>query len=197
MPSTDIVILADVSTQGRSPQQVEAQLRQKIHGFCAQVAARFGERGLRVKKATIFTADPGKCAITVQLADAAWALAVQGLLAELWNQIAWVDASDDSDAARFERLVEELVDLGCSTHRSECGFSYYWLSGDATTKHPRVCEIGRELYQLGGRRLGKMQEAAERVSAAIGAGALGDLSWHWHETGLEEWRQQRGECWLA
>ena len=123
-------------------------------------------------------------------------------LGKLWNSVAWVDAGDDSAAARFERLVEELVDLGCSTHRSERGSSYFWLPGDAPTKHPRtkhprVKEIGRELYQMDGRKLGKMREAAERVSAAIGAGAVADLSWHWHEIGLEEWQQQRGECWLA
>lgn len=118
-------------------------------------------------------------------------------MAELWNSLAWIDANDNSDAARFERLVEELVDLGCFTHRLERGSSYFWLPGDAPTKHPRVSEIGRELYQMGGRKLGKMQEAAERVSAAFVAGAVSDLSWHWHEIGLEEWRQQRGECWLA
>ena len=71
MPNTDIVMLVDISTQGRSAQQVEAQLRQKILGFCVRAAARFGERGLRVKRATIFTAESGMCALTVQLADAA------------------------------------------------------------------------------------------------------------------------------
>jgi len=35
MPATDIVIFADISVEGRSPQQVEAKLRQKIQGFSA------------------------------------------------------------------------------------------------------------------------------------------------------------------
>jgi len=42
-----------------------------------------------------------------------------------------------------------------------------------------------------------MREAADRVSLALGPGAANDLSHHWHEIGLEEWKQGKGECWLA
>jgi hypothetical protein len=197
MPAVDIVIVADISVEGRSPQQVEAQLRQKIQGFRAEAHARFGAEGLVIKKATILMAEPGKCILAAELAKPDRALEVQRLLAELWNEMVWYEAGEGSHAPRFERLVEELVDLGCSTHRPEGGSGFYWLPGEPARKQPRAIEIGKELYQMGGRKLVKMREAAERVSAALGARAVTDLSWHWHEIGLDEWRQHKGECWLA
>jgi hypothetical protein len=197
VPATDIVILADIPVEGRSPQQVDAQLRQKIHGFCTEVSTRLAAQGLTIKKATILTAEPGKCSLTIGLANPERTLEAQRLLVDLWNSKAWTDAVEENDAVRFERLVEELVDLGCSTYSMHGGPSYYWVPGDEPQKHPRAIEIGEELYRMGGRSLGKMREAAGRVSAALGASASNDLSWHWHEIGLDEWRQHNGECWMA
>ncbi len=65
------------------------------------------------------------------------------------------------------------------------------------TKHPRIIEIGEQLYKLGGNKLGIMLGASNRVNHAFGSTAVRDLAWHWHDFGLEEWEQGKGECWLA
>lgn len=50
---------------------------------------------------------------------------------------------------------------------------------------------------MGNRKLEMMREACERVSSAKGPVAAEDLSMHWHEIGLQDLKEGKGECWLA
>lgn len=198
MSKTDIAMIADIRTEERTREQIDAQLRQKISGFHKEASRRYKPLGYNLKRVEVLKQDAGKCVIVTDLMEPAEALRLQGFLTELWNQIAWPDASSPSGPyAAFELLVEELVDLGCSTYRHDGGPSNFWLPGEGARKNPRVVEIGRELYELGNKGLEKMREAADRVEFALGPGAANDLSHHWHEIGLEEWKQGKGECWLA
>jgi len=198
MSKTDIAMIVDIRTEGRTRQQIDAQLRQKISGFHKEASRRYKPLGYNLRRVEVFEKDPGKCIIITDTVESEEALRLQELLTELWNQIAWPDASNPSAPyAAFELLVEELVDIGCSTYRHDGGPSNFWLPADGAIKNPRVVEIGRQLYELGNKRLEKMREAADRVSLALGPGAANDLSHHWHEIGLEEWKQGKGECWLA
>ncbi len=198
MSTTDIAMIADIPTEGRTREQIEAQLRQKINGFHKEALRRYKSLGYSLKKAKVLEKEPGMCVLTTEVVESADAMKLQELMTELWNQVARPDESDPlGPFPIFEQLVEELVDIGCSTYHYDGGPCNFWLPGDGAQKNPRVIEIGRELYRLGNNTLEKMREAAERVSIALGAGAANDLSHHWHKVGLEESKGAQGEYWLA
>ncbi len=198
MGKTDIALIADISTEGRTREQIDAQLRQKIYGFDKEALRRYKPLGYSLREAQVFEKEPGKCILTTEPVESADALKLQEALGELLSKITWPKECDPSEPfAIFEQLVEELVDIGCSTYHYAGGPSNFWLPKDGAKKNPRVVEIGRELYRLGNKMLEKMREAADRVSSALGPVATDDLSHHWHEIGLEQYQQEQGECWLA
>jgi hypothetical protein len=193
---TDLAMMADIQTQGRTREQIEAQLRQKIEGFNREAMQRYGDLGFNLKEVRVLAKESGKCIIITDPLDSENVLKLQELLPALWNEIAWPEAGEAQPFAVFERLVEELVDIGCSTRR-EKGPSYFWMPGEEVKKNPRVIEIGRELYYMGDKTLHMMRRAALRIAVALGVGAANDLSHHWHEIGLEEWRKGEGDFWAA
>lgn len=186
MPKTDIMMILDIPTKGRTREQIKAQLQQKIKGFHEEATRRYKSLGYSLKVVDVFEKEPDKRILITDLVDPLDALKLQEALVELWNKIARPDeCKNEEPSAIFERLVEELVDI--------C-YKGVWLQEG---KNPRVVEIGRELYLLANMKIVKMREAAGRVSYVFGACVAEDLSHHWHEIGLKEWQFGKGEFWMA
>jgi len=198
MSKTSINIIADISVEGRTPLQIEAQLKNKINGFNREALRRHESSGYKLKEAQVFAKDPGKCMLITEPVDSEVIMELQKILPALWNEVAYShEYASTNPFAMFEFLVEQLIDIGCLSYNSGHESYSFWLPGETSRKNPRVIEIGQQLYQLGNNTIGKMQEAARRVSTVLGANAANDLSHHWHEIGLKEWQQGKGECWLA
>jgi len=199
MKRIEVQILVDIQIKNRSPEQIKAQFEQKLFAFHHMVKAKLNTEGFSIRKASQKINEPEKCIITCELIgiDEKLVTDLQNQLLSFWKEIAWPDKSTDPHNAEIEYLIEELVDIGCSTHRKKPGERFFWLDNPNPTKHPRIIEIGEQLYRLGGNKLDIMRGASNRVNHAFGSFAVHDLSWHWHEIGLEEWKQGKGECWLA
>jgi len=95
---------------------------------------------------------------------------------------------------QFIRLIEELIKIGNSSKQTEGGLSFFWTKNDK--KNPRVIEIGKIIYKLGGNRIAMMQEAARLTVLNLNGGEM-DLAAHWHLIGEKEWKNGTGECWMA
>lgn len=135
MPKTDISIIADIRTEGRTKQQIDAQLRQKINGFHKKVS----RLGHNLKKVDVFENDAGKCVIVIDSVEAEEILEAGKVFGGLWKQVAWPEAGQALNSnASFELLVEELVDIACSTYRHNGGPSHFWLpvEGDGRKESP-------------------------------------------------------------
>jgi len=101
----------------------------------------------------------------------------------------------------YENLVSELIEIGKSTKTFNEGDTYFFRSrgegvGPGDNWDFRTREIGEELYKKGGFKIQLMQEAHIGVVKALGPVAGRCLEAHWHEIGLEQWKQGKGEVWL-
>jgi hypothetical protein len=102
-------------------------------------------------------------------------------------------------------LVAELIEIGIRTKRyvSEYeGYIYYFRPkgegiGPDKDWDARTREIGEELYRLGEGKIQLMQNGHSSVIKILGPLAGRYLEAHWHEIGLEQFRQGKGEVWLS
>lgn len=108
---------------------------------------------------------------------------------------------ENEPEASFESLVAELIEIGKNTKSFNEGDTYYYRRkgegvGLGEDWDARTREIGSELYRMGANKIQLMQEARNSVAKVLGPIAGRCLEAHWHEIGMEQWRQGKGECWL-
>ena len=96
---------------------------------------------------------------------------------------------------KFDDLVEQLIRIGLTSDNSNVS-GYFIKINDNYEKNGNAYQIGRELYELGNHSINIMREACEYVEVNLGRRASSELSSCWHEIGLEDWQQNKGECWL-
>jgi hypothetical protein len=101
----------------------------------------------------------------------------------------------------FESFVEELITIGKRTKTFNEGDTYYFRPkgegiGLGKDWDARTREIGEELYKMGANKIQLMQNAHQRVVQVLGPIAGRCLEAHWHEIGLNQWKQGKGESWL-
>ncbi len=98
----------------------------------------------------------------------------------------------------FEILVSELISIGRQTRNNDTFF--YRPKGEGIGPFgnwdPRTREIGQELYRMGGNKIQLMLNAHRRVVEVLGYASGSCLESHWHEIGVDEWKQRKGEAWL-
>jgi|GEM_PF-2349328 len=109
-------------------------------------------------------------------------------------------SSKNEHEASFEGLVAELIEIGKNTKSFNEGDTYYYRRkgegiGLGEDWDARTREIGDELYRMGANKIQLMQEAHNSVVKVLGSIAGRCLEAHWHEIGMEQWRQGKGECW--
>lgn len=102
-------------------------------------------------------------------------------------------------------LVAELIEIGIRTKRYAVEYEdyiYYFRPkgegiGPDKDWDARTREIGEELYRMGEAKIQLMQKAYSSVIKVLGPLAGRYLEALWHEIGLEQCRQGKGEIWLS
>ena len=96
-----------------------------------------------------------------------------------------------------ENLTEELISIGRAKSHPKA-YSGFYIRGanDDFIEEPRAREIGRQLYDLGGRKIDLMKETHSIVASRLGQDAGTELEGCWHNIGFDEWQRGEGECWM-
>lgn len=101
--------------------------------------------------------------------------------------------------SEFDSLVVELIQIGREIEDPEYSSSGFLRKRDSVEDidHPRAKEIGRRLYEMGGRKLDLMRKANEMVGQALGSDAASCLDCCWSGIGEADWRAGKGEWWQS